>query len=92
MLQNLGAFNGVIYAEAATFELARSMPRDQAASILKQACHQAIQGPQHLFDIVAQLSGTRLDIAQMQQRLLTDGATTAWLDAVLQQARTLTQP
>lgn len=92
MLANLGAYNGVIYAEAATFELARSMPRDQATLILKQACAQAIQGEQHLLEIVAQLSGTTLDVAQIQQRLLTDGATTAWLDAILDQARVQTQP
>ncbi len=91
MLQNLGAFNGVIYAEAATFELARSMPRDQAASLLKQACTEAIAGDVHLFDIVAQRSGVKLDVTQMQQRLLSDGATTAWLDALLSQARSATQ-
>ncbi|MCP8687636.1 class-II fumarase/aspartase family protein [Marinobacterium sedimentorum] len=91
MLQNLGAFNGVIYAEAATFELARSMPRDQAAQLLKNACLQAISGDEHLFDIVARLSGMQLDVSQMQQRLLCDGATSVWLDTLLQQARSLTQ-
>lgn len=86
MQSNLGLYNGVIYAEAATFALAESMPRDQASALVKDACLQALSGERHLLDLIKEHSGIELDLAQLQKRLLAGGATQAWLDDILQAA------
>lgn len=86
MQSNLGLYNGVIYAEAATFALAESMPRDQASALVKDACLQALSGERHLLDLIKEHSGIELDLAQLQKRLLAGGATQAWLDEILQAA------
>ena len=84
MQANLSLYNGVIYAEAATFALAQSMPRDQASALVKEACLQALSSEQHVLDLIHQHSGIELNIAQLQQRLLSDGATQIWLEHILQ--------
>lgn len=88
MQANLGLYNGVIYAEAATFALADSMPRDQASALVKDACLQALSGEHHLLELIHDHSGIELNLAQLQQRLLVGGATQNWLDDILLAART----
>ncbi|NLC99871.1 MAG: 3-carboxy-cis,cis-muconate cycloisomerase [Gammaproteobacteria bacterium] len=88
MQANLGLYNGVIYAEAATFALADSMPRDQASALVKDACLQALSGERHLLELIHEHSGIELNLAQLQQRLLAGGATQNWLDDILLAART----
>ena len=88
MQANLGLYNGVIYAEAATFALADSMPRDQASALVKDACLQALSGERHLLELIHDHSGIELNLAQLQQRLLVGGATQNWLDDILLAART----
>ena len=88
MQANLGLYNGVIYAEAATFALADSMPRDQASVLVKDACLQALSGERHLLELIHEHSGIELNLAQLQQRLLVGGATQNWLDDILLAART----
>lgn len=88
MQANLGLYNGVIYAEAATFALADSMPRDQASALVKDACLQALSGERHLLELIHEHSGIELNLAQLQQRLLVGGATQNWLDDILLAART----
>lgn len=83
MLHNLGAFNGVIYAEAATFELAKTMGRDKASELVKAASKTAITGTEHLFTLIAQESGQQLDVEAMQAALLKAGATTPWLARII---------
>lgn len=87
MRQNLDAYNGVIYAEAATFELARSMTRDEAAKLVKQAAQEAVSGDRHLFDIIADQSGQSLDLDRIRQQLLSGGTTQVWLGQILEQAK-----
>ncbi|HKM36510.1 MAG TPA: 3-carboxy-cis,cis-muconate cycloisomerase [Thiopseudomonas sp.] len=87
MQSNLALYNGVIYAEAVTFALAESMPRDQASALVKDACLQALSGERHLLDLIKEHSGIELNLAQLQKRLLAGGATQAWLDDILQAAR-----
>ncbi|MDX1265727.1 MAG: adenylosuccinate lyase family protein [Oceanisphaera sp.] len=80
---NLGLYNGVIFAEAATFALARQMPRDQASDLVKAACKQAIGGDRHLFALIKEQSGLELNQAQLQQHLLDGGATSVWFEEIL---------
>lgn len=89
MQQNLDAYNGVIYAEAATFELAHSMTRDEAAKLVKQAAREAVNGERHLFDLIAERSEHALDLDRIRHQLLNSGATQAWLDQILAQANNL---
>lgn len=83
MLSNLGAFNGVIYAEAATFELAKIMSRDQAAALVKAASKAAIEGEDHLFTLIANETGQQLNVTTMQRSLLKAGATTQWFSQII---------
>jgi len=88
MQANLGLYNGVIYAEAATFALTDSMPRDKASALVKDACLQALSGERHLLELIHEHSGIELNLAQLQQRLLAGGATQNWLNGILLAART----
>lgn len=83
MQANLELYNGVIYAEAATFALAESMPRDDASTLVKAACQQALSGEHHLLDLIKERSGIELNLIELQQRLLVGGASQAWLDDIL---------
>lgn len=87
MQANLGLYNGVIYAEAATFALAKSMSRDQASTLVKQACLQALNSERHLLDIIHEDSGVELNETQLQHDLLTGGATQSWLDHIIVSAQ-----
>ncbi|OXY82609.1 class-II fumarase/aspartase family protein [Oceanimonas doudoroffii] len=86
MQANLGLYNGVIFAEAATFALAKQMPRDQAADLVKAACQQALNGDQHLFALIQERCGVELQLDELQQHLLDGGATSAWFDDILNTA------
>lgn len=83
MQSNLALHNGVIYAEAATFALADSMPRDHASALVKKACLMALSGDQHLLTLIKEQCDIELNLTQLQQRVLTGGATQAWLDNIL---------
>ncbi|MEE2762248.1 MAG: lyase family protein [Pseudomonadota bacterium] len=84
---NLEADNGAIYAEAATFELAATLPRDQATTLVKNATEQARADNRHLLEVVQEISGVTLDLDSIRQRLLGGGASQAWLDTLLADAR-----
>lgn len=51
MLANMEATHGLIFAEAATFALAQSIPRAKAQALIKVACAE-IDGTNHLCDIM----------------------------------------
>lgn len=86
---NLNGSNGLIYAEAATFVLANSMPRDDASGHVTQACQDIVGSGQHLFDVLEKRTGQKLDRQQIRKNLLSGGATESWLDEILGDARTL---
>lgn len=86
MQANLSLYHGVIFAEAATFALAREMPRDQADELVKAACQQALGGEQHLFELIRKRCGVELQLDELQEHLLEGGATAAWFDDILNAA------
>lgn len=86
MLTNLELYNGVIYAEAATFALAENMPRDEASELVKTACTKALNGKKHLLELIHEQCGIKLNLADLQKHLLTGGATQPWLDSILHAA------
>ncbi|MGB0662629.1 MAG: class-II fumarase/aspartase family protein [Pontibacterium sp.] len=83
MLANLGCYNGVIYAEAATFALAEHMTRDEASAIVKPACQTAIHGDEHLFNLIEKQTGIALSVDQMRDSLVSAGATHTELTRLL---------
>lgn len=87
MRANLDAYNGVIYAEAATFELARSMGRDKASDLVKQCAEEALSGDRHLLQRIEDRTGEHIDADQLAQQLVAGGATGRWLTDILEQAR-----
>ncbi|WP_165856928.1 class-II fumarase/aspartase family protein [Marinobacter sp. JSM 1782161] len=87
MRDNLDAYNGVIYAESATFALARTMPRDQAAALVKESAQEALNGDRHLLQIIQDKTGETIDLEQLRQQLVAGGATDRWLTDILSHAR-----
>ena len=52
MLTSLEATNGLVYAEAASFALAKHMPRPEAQSLVKKACAEAVATGRHLREVL----------------------------------------
>lgn len=86
MLTNLELYNGVIYAEAATFALAENMSRDEASELVKKACKKALDGKKHLLELIQEQCGIKLNLVDLQKHLLTGGATQPWLDSIIHAA------
>ncbi|TBW57925.1 fumarate lyase [Marinobacter halodurans] len=87
MRANLDACNGVIYAEAATFELAHAMGRDKASELVTQCVREAMQGDRHLLQLIEDRTGEHIDVDQLARQLVAGGATGRWLTDILEQAR-----
>jgi len=67
MRVNLSANNNLIMAEAATFELAQSMPRPEASELVAQACAKSIESNTDMIDELASLTKTKLDWQKLKQ-------------------------
>ncbi len=52
MMASIDATGGLMFAEAATFALAKVMPRPDAQALVKQACGDAVQQGRHLKDVL----------------------------------------
>ncbi len=61
MRDNLGAADGLILAEAATFALAAHMPRPDAQAVVKTAVRSVVSGGGHLVDALQALTPVPVD-------------------------------
>ena len=83
MAANLEASNGLILAEAASFALARHLPRPEAQALVKAACAEATERGRHLMDVLAEMSEAPLDWAGLKDPAGYLGATDALIDRIL---------
>jgi len=61
MRANLDASKGLVLAEAASFALARHIPRPEARQMVKLACREVVAGAGHLLDVLAARTDAPLD-------------------------------
>ncbi len=87
MRANLDASNGLILAEAASFALARHMPRPEAPALVKAACRDAIAQQRHLIDLLAERVDAPLDWQTLRDPANYLGAAGEIVDRILRDAR-----
>ncbi|MGF1611341.1 MAG: 3-carboxy-cis,cis-muconate cycloisomerase [Kiloniellales bacterium] len=87
MRANLDASNGLILAEAASFALARHMPRPEAQALVKAACRDAIAQQRHLIDLLAERVDAPLDWQTLRDPANYLGAAGEIVDRILRDAR-----
>ncbi|WP_416900227.1 MAG: adenylosuccinate lyase family protein [Minwuia sp.] len=87
MRTNIDATRGTVMAEAATFALARHMPRPDAHKLVSQACRDAVAGDRSLFDLLAERTDAPVDWAALRrpENHLSSAAAMLdrWLDGVV---------
>ncbi len=83
MAANLEASNGLILAEAASFALARHMPRPEAQALVKAACAETAETGRHLMDVLAEMTGAPVEWAGLKDPADYLGAADALIDRIL---------
>lgn len=66
MRQNIEATRGLVLAEAASFALAKRMPRPEATALVKKAVEATLGSDRHLFDHLAGLTSEPIDWAGLR--------------------------
>lgn len=84
MRANIGASNGLLLAEAASFALAAHMPRPDAQALVKSACRTVAETGQHLFDVLAEISPADVDWASLMDPAQHLGSSDAFIARVLE--------
>ncbi len=87
MRANLDASNGLILAEAAGFALAAHMTRDEAQSLVKDACRTVAESGRKLMDILGETTDAPVDWQALADPANYLGATNALIDRILAAAR-----
>lgn len=90
MRDNIDTSLGLPYAEAASFMLAQHMPRQDAQTLLKDACQRALGEQRHLRDVLGELAP---ELSNAQEQLFDDdwivASTRTAIDRVLAKARAI---
>ena len=84
MSRNLIADNGLIMAEAAVFELVKSMERSKASELVRQACELSLTNNSHMIDELQSLSDVNLNWDELKQPKNYLGNAVEVIDSVLQ--------
>lgn len=86
MAANLEAQHGLVLAEAASFALAREMPREAALQAVKAACHETRETGRHLCEVLAKTTETSIDWERFRDPANHIGAADALIDRALRNA------
>jgi 3-carboxy-cis,cis-muconate cycloisomerase len=89
MRENLEASNGLLLAEAASFELAAHLPRPEAQALVKTACRSALESGRHLFDVLSEATDAPVDWAALRESSGHMGASDALITRVLESYQVL---
>ncbi|HEY7168736.1 MAG TPA: 3-carboxy-cis,cis-muconate cycloisomerase [Candidatus Binatia bacterium] len=94
MRENIARAHDLVLAEAATFALAKTMPRSDAEALVKQACALAVAEGKPLIEVVRRLTDDPAAYAGVPWQSLSDparylGETQLLIDRVLQRAKDL---
>jgi 3-carboxy-cis,cis-muconate cycloisomerase len=87
MRANVDASNGLILAEAASFALARDMPRPEAQALVKAACRDALAQDRHLIDLLAERVDAPLDWQALRDPSNYLGAADEIVERIIREAR-----
>lgn len=90
MRANIGASNGLLLAEAASFALAAHMPRPDAQALVKSACRTVAETGRHLFDVLAETSPADVDWAALRDPAQHLGSSDAFIARVLESYQDIT--
>jgi 3-carboxy-cis,cis-muconate cycloisomerase len=90
MRANIGASNGLLLAEAASFALAAHMPRPEAQALVKSACRTANDTGRHLFDVLAESTSSGVDWASLRDPSRHLGSSDAFIARVLESYQDIT--
>ena len=85
MRANLDASNGLVLAEAASFALARHMPRSQARALVEDACREVRAGGGHVIDILAKRCAAPVDWRALKDPANYLGAAAALIERALKE-------
>jgi len=70
MMATIDATKGLMFAEAVSFELARTIPRPDAQDLVKRACQDAVASGRHLRDVLGDMTDADLiDVFDAAQNL-----------------------
>jgi 3-carboxy-cis,cis-muconate cycloisomerase len=86
MEQNVRASQGLMLAEALSFELAQSMGRVEAEKLVRSAAREAVEQDRHLVDVVREKIGGAANWPTIHSEADYLGATQAFIDRVLAEA------
>lgn len=87
MRENIVASNGLMLAEAATYALVRaSIPRMNAARLVKEACQVALQQHRHLIDVLREKTDVSVDWESLRDESAYLGSANVFIDRVLEAA------
>lgn len=89
MRENIEASNGLLLAEAASFELAAHMPRPEAQALVKSACKSALGNGRHLFDVLSEATDAPVDWASLRDPAGHMGASDVFINRVLESYQAL---
>jgi 3-carboxy-cis,cis-muconate cycloisomerase len=89
MRENIEASNGLLLAEAASFELSAHMPRPEAQALVKTGCKSALEGGRHLFDVLPELSDAPVDWEALKDPAGHMGSSDVLISRVLESCQAL---
>jgi len=87
MRRNLEASRGTTLAEGASLLLAKHLPREEAAAVVKNAVAEALRSERHLIDVLEDFVDLDLDWSSVRTEERYLGSTQAFIDRVLGAAR-----
>ena len=87
MRRNLDAANGLVLAEAASFALARRLPRDTAKAMVTGACREAETTGRHLIEVLKDKNAEAVDWDALADPANYLGAADAFVARVLKAAK-----
>ncbi|MBD1549371.1 3-carboxy-cis,cis-muconate cycloisomerase [Roseibium aggregatum] len=89
MRANIEASNGLLLAEAASFELAAHLPRPEAQALVKSACKTALESGRHLFDVLLEATDAPVDWEALKNPARHMGQSDAFITIVLESCQAL---
>ncbi len=86
MRQNVAASNGLLLAEPISLALSQQLGREEAKTVVAEACQQALAQNRHLVEVIREKTSITLNWAEIQSEANYLGAAQAFIDRILETA------
>ncbi len=86
MRQNVAASNGLLLAEPISLALSQQLGREEAKTVVAEACQQAFAQNRHLVEVIREKTSITLNWAEIQSEANYLGAAQAFIDRILETA------